>query len=60
MVAVNSDHEAGVRAIQLALRADQTELAEDIRTRMELYKAKRPYRELPGSGGVKDPEAKKD
>ena len=48
------------RAGELARKAGMKRLAEDIQARMELYKAKQAYRELPGSGGVKGPQVKKD
>ena len=41
------------RAGKLAHKAGMKRLAEDIQARMELYKAKRAYRKLPGSGGKK-------
>ena len=48
------------RAVELALKAGLRDLAEGIRGRMELYKAKRAFREVSVSKNIKGTEAKKE
>ena len=42
--------ETAEKAVRLALAAGQQVLAEDIRNRLKLYQAKRPYRQPPSRG----------
>ena len=46
---------AAERAVQLAQSAEQATLARNIQSRLELYRAGRPYREAPRSAAQPDP-----